>query len=157
MKGTVKRLLRDRGYGFIRGEDGKEYFFHLSDLRGVTWDDLQEGEPVEFLQQDSRGNKARSVKRVGAPVEHRDEGERLPRGTGGSPLDELRAVYPRIELWGEWGKRLATSEPQRAALQKELGRLRLALIRAEAVLQEVAIGESPEAAEEPPQPEPEPL
>ncbi len=26
--GTVKRVISDRGFGFIAGEDGKEYFFH---------------------------------------------------------------------------------------------------------------------------------
>ena len=32
MKGTVKMFNKEKGYGFIRGEDGKDYFFHYSAL-----------------------------------------------------------------------------------------------------------------------------
>ena len=30
--GTVKRVISERGFGFIVGEDGKEYFFHRDGL-----------------------------------------------------------------------------------------------------------------------------
>ncbi len=39
MNGTVARLMSDKRFGFIRGEDGKDYFFHASDLNGF-WEDL---------------------------------------------------------------------------------------------------------------------
>lgn len=34
MFGTVTRYFNDKGYGFIRGEDGKSYFIHKSKLKG---------------------------------------------------------------------------------------------------------------------------
>ncbi len=39
MIGTVKNV-QDRGFGFILGEDNKEYFFHMSDFRG-SWHNLK--------------------------------------------------------------------------------------------------------------------
>jgi cold shock CspA family protein len=39
MTGTVARVLADKKFGFIRGEDGKDYFFHFTDLTGF-WEDL---------------------------------------------------------------------------------------------------------------------
>ena len=33
MKGTVKWFVSQKGYGFIRGEDKKDYFFHYSQIR----------------------------------------------------------------------------------------------------------------------------
>ncbi|HTV53499.1 MAG TPA: cold shock domain-containing protein, partial [Terriglobia bacterium] len=43
MEGTIKRLIRDRGFGFIRSEDGQEVFFHRSALQGLDFDGLTEG------------------------------------------------------------------------------------------------------------------
>jgi len=47
-KGTIRRLMRDRGYGFITTEDGKDIFFHRTALRGLRFDSLKEGQSVEF-------------------------------------------------------------------------------------------------------------
>ncbi len=53
MKGTIKKLVRDRGFGFIASEDGTEVFFHLSSLSGTHFEALQEGQEVQFeLEQD---------------------------------------------------------------------------------------------------------
>lgn len=47
MLGTIKKVLN--GFGFITPEEGeKDYFFHASDLQGVNFDDLTEGQLVEF-------------------------------------------------------------------------------------------------------------
>jgi len=46
MNGTVKTLLK--GYGFIAGTDGIDYFFHAQDLQGVRFDTLKEGQAVVF-------------------------------------------------------------------------------------------------------------
>ena len=32
--GTIKRLVRDRGFGFIRDDGGQEWFFHRSSVQG---------------------------------------------------------------------------------------------------------------------------
>ena len=47
MNGTIKRLVVDRGFGFLSGEDGKEYFFHRSSVDG-SFEGLQEGQKVTF-------------------------------------------------------------------------------------------------------------
>lgn len=50
MKGTVTRLLPNKGYGFIRAEDGQSHFFHAKDMVKVRdFDTLREGQSVEFL------------------------------------------------------------------------------------------------------------
>ena len=40
MNGTVKNITARKAFGFIMGEDGKEYFFHKDDFNGF-WDDLE--------------------------------------------------------------------------------------------------------------------
>ena len=39
MNGTIARLVEDKGFGFVTGEDKKDYFFHKMDFNGF-WDDL---------------------------------------------------------------------------------------------------------------------
>lgn len=47
--GTIKKVVSDRGFGFISAEDGKEYFFHRSGLQpSLEFDRLSGGEKVEF-------------------------------------------------------------------------------------------------------------
>ena len=47
--GTVKRVISDRGFGFIAGEDGKEYFFHRDGVSAsLDFDRLVGGERVNF-------------------------------------------------------------------------------------------------------------
>ena len=60
MKGTVKFFNRMKGFGFIAGEDGKEYFVHQSALQeGVT---LNENDAVTFdVEEGDRGPKAVNV------------------------------------------------------------------------------------------------
>jgi cold shock CspA family protein len=41
MTGTVVRLMPEKRFGFLKGEDGKDYFFHQSDFHGF-FDDLVE-------------------------------------------------------------------------------------------------------------------
>jgi len=40
MNGTVIRVMSDKGYGFIKGDDGKEYFFHRQDLQDGMFDEM---------------------------------------------------------------------------------------------------------------------
>lgn len=49
MKGKVARVNSTNGFGFIKAEDGKEYFFHRSAVRsGGTFDMIGGGEEVEI-------------------------------------------------------------------------------------------------------------
>jgi CspA family cold shock protein len=61
-QGTIKKLMGERGFGFIGTDTGKEYFFHLSGVQGVQFDDLREGQRVEFTtENDPRGRGERAV------------------------------------------------------------------------------------------------
>lgn len=62
--GTVKKVISDRGFGFITAEDGKEYFFHRDGLQAsLDFDRLTGGERVEFdVQQSPKGPRAVSVR-----------------------------------------------------------------------------------------------
>jgi len=60
MKGTVKFFNNAKRFGFIAGEDGKEYFVHQSSLKEGTT--LSENDSVEFeVEQGDRGPKAVKV------------------------------------------------------------------------------------------------
>ena len=48
VKGTIKRLVSDKGFGFVAAQDGTEYFFHQSACTGVRFDELREGQSVSF-------------------------------------------------------------------------------------------------------------
>lgn len=65
MTGTIKTLT-DRGFGFITVEgEEKEIFFHSTSLVDVTFEELSEGDAVEFETEDSdRGPRAINVKRA---------------------------------------------------------------------------------------------
>lgn len=47
-KGTIRRLFADLGSGLIKTEQGGDIFFHRSQLRGVDYNSLKEGQEVEF-------------------------------------------------------------------------------------------------------------
>ena len=47
--GTIKRLVRERGFGFILPDGAaEEVFFHSSAVEGPTFDELSDGQQVEF-------------------------------------------------------------------------------------------------------------
>jgi CspA family cold shock protein len=63
MKGTIKRIVRDRGFGFIRSTDGQEVFFHRNGLQQIDFDSLKEGTTVEFdVEQSEKGPRATNVR-----------------------------------------------------------------------------------------------
>ena len=63
MNGTIKRLVADKGFGFIAASDGAEYFFHQSACSGVAFDDLREGQAVTFDKgQGPKGPRGENVK-----------------------------------------------------------------------------------------------
>ena len=46
-QGKIKKLVSDKGFGFIQGEGG-DIFFHHSALVDTTIESLQEGQSVEY-------------------------------------------------------------------------------------------------------------
>ena len=65
MRGTVVRMIRDRGFGFVRCDDGTEVFFHHSALEGAAIEDLHEGQAVEYTEgRGPKGPRAENVKIV---------------------------------------------------------------------------------------------
>lgn len=64
-KGTIK-TLKDRGFGFITPEGGdKDLFFHSKELVGVQFNELREGDQVEFeISESPKGPNATQVKRI---------------------------------------------------------------------------------------------
>ena len=61
--GTIKKLVRERGFGFIQGHDGVELFFHRSALQGEAFDTLTEGQAVEFdIVKGDKGPRAANMK-----------------------------------------------------------------------------------------------
>jgi CspA family cold shock protein len=62
-RGTIAKLVRDRGFGFIRGNDGKDVFFHRSGLMNLNFDDLEQGATVDFEVENSpKGPRANRVR-----------------------------------------------------------------------------------------------
>jgi CspA family cold shock protein len=62
--GTIKKVVSDRGFGFISAEDEKEYFFHRGGLdTSLDFDRLVGGEPVVFdVEQSPKGPRANNVR-----------------------------------------------------------------------------------------------
>ena len=65
MKGTIKTLT-DRGFGFIAREgETKDLFFHSKELKGVTFDELKQGDAVTFdVVKGEKGPSATNVSRA---------------------------------------------------------------------------------------------
>jgi CspA family cold shock protein len=65
MYGTIKKIVKDKGFGFIVPDDGSdEVFFHRSRLAPkVEFDDLREGDEVEFqVTKGEKGPQANNLK-----------------------------------------------------------------------------------------------
>ena len=62
--GTIKKVISDRGFGFIAAEDAKEYFFHRDGLdSSLNFDRLIGGERVEFeVEASPKGPRATKVR-----------------------------------------------------------------------------------------------
>ena len=62
--GTIKKVVADRGFGFITAEDEKEYFFHRNGLdSSLDFDRLSGGERVEFdVESSPKGPRANHVR-----------------------------------------------------------------------------------------------
>ena len=64
LTGSVKKIVSDRGFGFIAADDGQEYFFHRSGLdSSLEFDSLGAGERVSFeIERSDKGPRARQVR-----------------------------------------------------------------------------------------------
>jgi cold shock protein len=63
INGTVKRLINDKGFGFVQAGDGTEYFFHQSACADIRFDDLREGQAVTFEHgQGPKGPRAENIR-----------------------------------------------------------------------------------------------
>ena len=60
-KGTIARL-NERGFGFIKAEEGEDLFFHHSELEGVEFSSLRVGQEVEFEKGQGRDGRPAAVK-----------------------------------------------------------------------------------------------
>ena len=63
-QGTIKKIVSDRGFGFITAEGG-DIFFHFTSVSDNGFDNLTEGQSVEFEVEDQaqsdKGPRATSV------------------------------------------------------------------------------------------------
>ena len=65
MTGKIRTLRVDKGFGFIKDDNGNEYFFHRTAVYGEGIEDLREGDSVEFeVGQGPKGPRAENVKRT---------------------------------------------------------------------------------------------
>jgi cold shock protein len=57
--GKIKRMVQERGFGFISADDGREIFFHRSGVEGTTFEALREGLRVAFdVEKGQKGPRA---------------------------------------------------------------------------------------------------
>nr|MCR5564671.1 cold shock domain-containing protein [Gammaproteobacteria bacterium] len=62
MKGTVKWFNAGKGYGFITGEDGVDYFAHFSQIKAEGYRSLEQGQAVSFEVSDGpKGPNANNI------------------------------------------------------------------------------------------------
>ena len=62
--GTIKKIVADRGFGFITADDAKDYFFHRDGLdQSIDFDRLSGGEKVTFeVETGPKGPRAAHVR-----------------------------------------------------------------------------------------------
>lgn len=63
-EGTIKKLT-DKGFGFIEDGKGKDMFFHMSNLEGVSFENLREGQRVSYTEgRGPKGPRAENVRPI---------------------------------------------------------------------------------------------
>ncbi len=96
MNGQV-RNTNERGYAFVRGEDGEDYFLHASQLQGIAFQELRQHDTVSFQPADGPAGKGPIAVNV----------ERVRRAPGFA--DEVGLPEPNEPTPGQWP--LATGRP----------------------------------------------
>lgn len=63
-QGSIKKLVTEKGFGFISGSPN-DFFFHHSSVEGTSFDELHEGQTVEYeVGQGPKGPRAENVRVV---------------------------------------------------------------------------------------------
>lgn len=63
-EGTIKKLT-DKGFGFIQMEDGRDMFFHSSNVEEGSYEQLQEGQRVSYNEgRGPKGPRAENVRPI---------------------------------------------------------------------------------------------
>lgn len=93
MKGNITRLMEEvKGYGFILGEDKKDYFFHKSSLKYCSWAELEEGDAVVFQPAKKNG------KILAANVQKFFGEEVVSPDDIGKPVSTYAGIHPSVNL-----------------------------------------------------------
>ena len=94
--GTVQWFSNSKGYGFIRGQDGVERFFHVTDLAGNFIPDR--GESVFFQsKQDGKGPRATGIRITEGLI---SENQRQRYKNGRMPCPHCSTpIIPRMVFW----------------------------------------------------------
>jgi cold shock CspA family protein len=106
LRGRIKNIIWDRGYGFIAADDGRDYFFHIHALEpGLEFDELQPDLMVSFEVKSGpmrgRAGAARLVRRDFSA------GDATPAPQAAASDSEAPAEPPKLGESGERGE----SEP----------------------------------------------
>lgn len=65
LTGKVKWFNSKKGFGFITGDNGKDYFLHYSNIEMEGYKSLNEGDKIEFkVEATDKGEKAINVKKI---------------------------------------------------------------------------------------------
>jgi CspA family cold shock protein len=57
--GKIKKLVQDKGFGFIQTGSGEDVFFHHSTVADHGFDNLTEGQAVEYTVEEGQGGKGK--------------------------------------------------------------------------------------------------
>ncbi len=57
--GKIKKLVHDKGFGFIDTGNGGDIFFHHSSVQDGQFDSLREGQAVEYTVEQGGGQKGK--------------------------------------------------------------------------------------------------
>lgn len=64
-KGKIKKLVQEKGFGFIEGPNRQDVFFHHSSVVNGGFEDLSQGQEIEFeIDEGGRGDKGPLAKSV---------------------------------------------------------------------------------------------
>jgi CspA family cold shock protein len=67
-QGTIKKLVNDKGFGFIQSDDGADVFFHHSSVADRQFDSLTEGQRVEYTVDQGGGPKGKGPRAANVTI-----------------------------------------------------------------------------------------